>query len=470
MVSSQQSSSSSSPPNPSSSDADSTTKPTLIRPFEWLTSPESLQRLIDEHVLVVNDNDDFDDNVNDDGLDSQTDNKDHDHYHESDKKHQSRGGGRRRRVLHIGCGSSSWGEHLLFADQHMNQNSWEKVVNVDRDVETMDQMEQRWDKLCLEQQQQQQQQQQVAELPSAGPSLRSLHDRMEFCTIDFTTTKLPFGDGYFDVILDKSTLDCTLCSDTATAYMLIEIYRTLSSNDGVYLIISFHEIELLLPLLKDLPGAQWTVEHTTMERQLERIGHSSSSTASIRSNEEENKKTTRGLERPEDPSQARIDGTNDHYPTTKTKPLNVLIIRKQKRQDEDNETSSFLLDYDEVCQHIHNVNDSWFQIQNPLLTKERIDIIRHAFQMDGIEEGKDSSRGRSRTNPLLLTLEEAYNALFTDAEREHLTMEHFVEDWDAFCCESLGGEKDSISSKDNQHKTEEVVSFELALKFLEFSQ
>jgi hypothetical protein len=95
---------------------------------------------------------------------------------------------------------------------------------------------------------------------------------MEFFTLDFTRQSLP--DPYidsFDLVLDKSTLDCTLCSDSATASLLLEVYRTLKTNGGVYIVISFHEMELLLPLLQDLPGARWTVEHTTMDRQIEKI-------------------------------------------------------------------------------------------------------------------------------------------------------------------------------------------------------
>ena len=55
----------------------------------------------------------------------------------------------------------------------------------------------------------------------------------------------------------------------------------------------------------------------------------------------------------------------------------------------------------------------WFQQHEPLLTRQREQALKEAFE-----------------NPL--ALEPAYLALFTDAEREHLTYEHFLEDWDAY--------------------------------------
>ena len=93
---------------------------------------------------------------------------------------------------------------------------------------------------------------------------------MEFLTLDFTKESLPeHYNNSFDLVLDKSTLDCTLCSDIATASLLLEVYRTLKEDGGVYIVVSFHELDLLLPLLRDLPGALWDVECTTMERQVE---------------------------------------------------------------------------------------------------------------------------------------------------------------------------------------------------------
>ena len=81
-------------------------------------------------------------------------------------------------------------------------------------------------------------------------------------------------------------------------------------DGGVYLVISFHELDLILPLLRDLPGAQWTVTHTTMERQVECIVANASS---------------RFVASPVDTSSSDAEPTEEKKPR---KPLNVLIARR----------------------------------------------------------------------------------------------------------------------------------------------
>eukprot|EP00957_Ditylum_brightwellii_P139055 10598549-Ditylum_brightwellii.AAC.1 len=110
----------------------------------------------------------------------------------------------------------------------------------------------------------------------------------------------------FDLIVDKSTLDCALCSkDDDAVRLLCMAYRYLkppplqktlheqSDNNyhihqqnenetyyreglnvrqteegggGVYAVISFHPPDFLQPLLQNLPGASWNVEHYTVLR------------------------------------------------------------------------------------------------------------------------------------------------------------------------------------------------------------
>jgi Methyltransferase domain len=354
----------------------SETASSTIRPFEWLTSPVSLSSLIQEHVLG--------------------------------NRYPPRDGTSCSddaeacpppllKALHVGCGSSTVGEYLV------HKMNFSKVVNLDCDHETMQRMQARWIDISR----------------WHSPSRES--SQMEFLTLDFTKEQIP--DEYthsFDLVLDKSTLDCTLCSDTATASLLVECYRTMRPDGGVYLVISFHELDLLLPLLRDLPGAQWKVECTTMDRQVEEIRGGSDSVGATAE------------------STTMPSATASHN----QKPLNVLIARRFTSPDGDpNDGTSSELDFDEVYNHVHRVNDQWFQEQQPLLTERRIDELKRAF---GTAD-KDYALG------------EAFPLLFTEAEREHLTFDHFLEDWEAF-----------VNEKGNTSKT--TMNFETATEFLKEMQ
>jgi SAM-dependent methyltransferase len=322
-------------------------------------------------------------------------------------------------ALHIGCGSSTVGEYLL------QRLGFHEVVNVDRDEEIMKQMEVRWKNIVAK---------------TGGRDVLMKRKTMEFITMDFTVEHLP--DQYtnrFDLVLDKSTLDCTLCSDTATASLLIEVYRTLKKDGGVYIVISFHELDLLLPLLRDLPGTKWTVEHTTMDRQVERIVTTTNQTYDDDNNDNNN--------------------LHESFPSPNQRPLNVLIARCTTNQEnderEEDDSCRHTLVFEDVCQHVHAVNDRWFQEQHPLLTEERTKDLQHAFgmsQQPGCDEdGADSSK--------ILSLQEAFYVLFTPTEREHLTFEHFLEDWEAF-----------LEANSNSVTSSTTITYTAAVQFLQQTQ
>lgn len=372
-----------------------------IRPFEWLTSPASLACLIEEYVLRRIRPRRQRRNANSDGSASHP---------------------FQLQALHVGCGSSTVGEFLI------ETLGFSKVVNVDCDEETMQRMEERWNnKVCRT-------------IPESSHRIaddrllpQQEQSRMEFVTLDFTKDHLPETyNNMFDLILDKSTLDCTLCSDTATAALLVECYRTLRADNGVYMVISFHELDLLLPLLQELPGAQWNVTHSTMERQVEDILASTDNVATPA----------------KDMTKPATKAVSNHD----IKPLNVLIARRYNNNDDDHDDDvSSTLDFDSVYQHVHRVNDRWFQKQQPLLTKERIEELRQAFGGVPTTTMESATHDKSKK----YSLEEAFPLLFTDAEREHLTFEHFMEDWAAFVETKQGGLGD-----------DKTITFEVAIDFL----
>ena len=388
----------------------STTEKSKIQPFEWLTSPESIGRFVREHVL------DGDDHACNDG---------------SERKKPT--------AMHIGCGSSTVGEYLV------QELGFSKVVNVDRDRETLEGMAERWSEMTNDDSSNNAEEKKDESIEQKGSLLLTPGDystnndkndkSMEFWCLDYTSETLPklYADS-FDLVVDKSTLDCTLCSDcSATAAFLSEIYRTLSSNHGVYLVISFHEIDLILPLLRDLPGAHWTVSHTTMERQVENLNLN---------------KHSHAIETPKSVS-IELDSENDteSIPSNR-KPLNVLIARKLPTC----ETGGEQIVFEDVVNHVQEVNDRWFQDEQPLLTNERIEDLKAAFF------GNDDHSKR-------MELEDAYGVMFTDAEREHLTYEHFLEDWEAFCQEE---EQDRPKSLEVQNTS--MITYDRALSFLRANQ
>mmetsp|Transcript_595 Transcript_595/g.1391 ORF Transcript_595/g.1391 Transcript_595/m.1391 type:complete len:117 (+) Transcript_595:637-987(+) len=62
------------------------------------------------------------------------------------------------------------------------------------------------------------------------------------------------------------------------------------------------------------------------------------------------------------------------------------------------------------------------------------------FSSDLRQNNDDDDKAGATETSKFLSLEDAYEVIFTEAEREHLTYEHFLEDWVAFATSSIGGE------------------------------
>lgn len=297
-----------------------------------------------------------------------------------------------KRALHVGCGSSTLGEFLV------EEMGYVQVVNVDKDGSTLQQMQVRWQRRFPEDQ------------------------RLVFCKVDLAAERIPYPHGYFDVVLDKSTLDCTLCSDEATAGLLCEVYRSLRPEHGVYVVISFHHVDMLLPLLRDCPGTDWVVTHHVIPREVEDI---------IMTNAEKN--TSIHSKPQSDTNGESAWSTGSFQPQEEyRRTVNAIICQRQSHGEVE-------LDRERVRLHIHETNDEWFRKTNPMLTRTRIDELQIMFQERSLD------------------LRLCYEILFTAAEREHLTFDHFLEDWNAFL--------------ENRPKVApDAMSFETAVEFLEEMQ
>jgi hypothetical protein len=153
-------------------------------------------------------------------------------------------------------------------------------------------------------------------------------------------------------------------------------------------------------LLTDLPGTDWEVTCQTMARRVERLDGS-------------------------DINGMSCEPTSSHHP-----PLSVLTARKLS-------IGHSQLDPTDIGDHVRHINDVWFQESRPLLNHQRQEELRTSF-----------------VRPL--PPQEAYEYLFTETEREDLTYDYFLQDWDAFL--------------KLRHLKEELITFDIAVDFLTVMQ
>ena len=113
------------------------------------------------------------------------------------------------KILVIGCGNAKFSEDLYDAGYH---NIW----NIDISKVVIKQMK-----------------------------VRNVHRKgMKYEVMDCCRLKYP--DNFFDVAIDKSTIDALLCGDNSfiiTALMLKESQRVINENGGRYIAISYGKPE-----------------------------------------------------------------------------------------------------------------------------------------------------------------------------------------------------------------------------------
>ena len=332
-------------------------------------------------------------------------------------------------VLHIGCGSSTLGEMLL-----QTFDRFHHVINVDVDVETLLGMKKRW--LTL-----------VEKWNRVNGSSCDTLPQLSFAYMDFQSKHQKHVKGLddvfesnsqkFDLILDKSTLDCLLCSDDGAAGLICKVYQHLKVN-GVYFLISFHQVHFIKRLLEDCPGASWSIEHFTVERRVDSPAKMKQQESLLykdvnlkfdsRNDSLVEESNTVVLE--DVPSATWKDGSfapDDEY----RRVVNVFVCRRHRSDQKTTDN----LDYASVVNHIHEVNDEYFKEANPLVTHVRTEQLKsqfeHEMKINMLGEDDDCN-----LTSFVLSLEGCYRVLFTEAEKEHLTFEYFMEDYEAYCEEN----------------------------------
>jgi hypothetical protein len=359
-------------------------------------------------------------------------------------------------ALHVGCGTSTVGESLSLLHERVVKDAskclsetklmykmhYGHVVNVDIDTDALQSMQSRWAQL------------------QRRNSHNKINGEMDWGFIDFTKestcrdaldvfyrTSNVVDGGYFDLVLDKSTFDCLLCAESdAVTGLLCEVYRALRipskiTNDvdsdeliwgGVYILITFHPVEFVRDMLTQLPNAEWVVEHEVITREVENVGDTSAEDFVCNTNIEE--------------IITRYDKAANCIVSTgvKTKSISTDEINQGKTSawssgkfcpDENYKRSisvfacrricttapNCILDRDAVRKHVEQCCNEWFKTTNPMVTVERENEISLAFA------------SASTDNSGAIDLRQCYDILFTDSEKEHLTYEYFLEDWDAYC-------------------------------------
>ena len=292
------------------------------------------------------------------------------------------------------------------------------------------------------------------------------------------------------MVLDKSTLDCLLCAETTVvAQFLCEVYRALrvplpantttatetSSWGGIYVLISFHPVEFIQKLLQLLPGSDWNIEHEVIKREVEDVTKQNQATGTVYEVQPDRMEDSNTKDMPHpSASSAWSSGTfnpDENYRKTVTVfTCRRLCSQSSSSCDNNIPLHTHILDKEQVRKHIEAVCDEWYQTQNPMITGEREEHLHRAFteaatvkmnlNQDEIESHDKSNV--SIADSISIDLEKCYDILFTDAEKEHLSYEYFLEDWEAYCARIVDGGHTAMDRNG--------MTFDIALDFLKEMQ
>ena len=434
-----------------------------IVPFEWLTNFASLSLLLDPSNLFPNSGHEYNENSGHEHNETEsstrkTDDKENNYSYKMKKNNIIRN----LNVLHIGCGSSTLGENLM-----RRYEEYKTVINVDNDDPVLNSMNKRWIRLL--------------EKWNSNKEGRCLWKHLDFNHVDFddvnehkengNRTELQFQlkRNTYDLVLDKSTLDCALCSGDASSGLIYNAYNSLKPDGGVYFVISFHSVDLILPMLKNCPGLDWKVRHFVVPRKVDSPSdidlQNKSYTIDSANDQFDFEKmsptspTVDLVQSKEQQSWSNEEGTfqpNESY----RKFVNVFICKRYQRQHNDDH-SSCIVDRDAMRHHIHDCNDLHYKNHNPMVTHVRKEHIKKRFleQLALEEKSIDDCDCADKHEKVKLELRVWYQILFTEAEKEHLTFDYFLEDYEAFS-------KEHISRQDNENG----MTLTQAIDFLETMQ
>jgi SAM-dependent methyltransferase len=418
------------------------------RPFEWLTSPASL----DPFLLMAMGGGTSNIRTNDDVEEDCAGEAGEEGGRGQDSATVSE---RTKKILHVGSGRSALGEYLALEAKF----GAALVVNADSDREALEAMRRRWDKVAANlEQEKRRRATEVDEKQERDQCMERGSAEVLFEVVGVGGQPMQYPDGYFDAVVDKSTLDCAICNhgnsghssitidggrgrgnndpDPSVADFLCEVHRLLRPDGGVYLLVSFHSVDFIRPLLL-APGLEWDVEAFAMERQAESLQPGAQPTSSplvpTANHPPQNPLSDGDVEAQPSRTPWSSNGTfepDEAYQRT----VNVLLCRRRPSDSSAGVTG--VADGSEVAAHVDAVMDKWFRQTNPMLTRAREEAIRQQM-------------------PACVSLQTGYEILFTDSERAHYTYDLFLEDWDAYC-----------DSQDGKPTPRQEMSRDIAIQFL----
>jgi ubiquinone/menaquinone biosynthesis C-methylase UbiE len=312
---------------------------------------------------------------------------------------------------------------------------------------------------------------------------------LDFCNSDQCERNL--DDNSFDVVLDKSTLDCALCSKDATSALLAQSYRALRPNGGVFFLISFHSPQLIVPLLKYLYDND--IEYYTVDRMIDDYRYNEG--VELENDQPRTARSTNKLSqstplmfcsshcresyrqsgRQQSSRYITINHKmkeTKHYDKVSAKTVNVFVCRKSI--DYNNIQGMNCIDIEALHAHVLQVCNDWFMIENPLVTQVRENTLRHSFREKlGLLHADDIDHD---LDGLYLPLEVCYDILFTADEKSNLPYDFFLEDWNAFVLDSsntdeLPEEGRLFLKNENQTAMKpDAMTLQVALTFLKAMQ
>ena len=350
-------------------------------------------------------------------------------------------------ALHVGCGTSTVGESLLCLREKEfggYQLQYGHVVNVDIDQDALDVMQHRWKQRLL-------QTQGIDNIELGVMDWRHLDFKSEescrlaldplYRSLLQRPPSNPHNDlgGYFDLVLDKSTLDCLLCSETdVVAVFLCEVYRALKvpnpspdhPHGGVYVLVTFHPVEFIQQLLSGLPGAHLEITYEVIKRKADIVN-----TIDALEVEEVVSGTNQLKFEHETPkelptvSSAWSSGSfnpDENY----RKTITVFTCRRKLNPTQGISNQTYTLDRRLVREHVESTCDKWYQTASPMVTNEREATLREDFQKAVVSQhGAESTLNED----VLLDLKTCYELMFTEEEKQVLPYDYFIEDWEAYC-------------------------------------
>jgi len=237
---------------------------------------------------------------------------------------------------------------------------------------------------------------------------------------------------YYDLIVDKGTLDCALTQESeeegeeevyhdSVTHLLCHVHAALrpppskpcdqssatghycNYQGGVYVCISLHPKDFLLPLLQNLPKVDWYVEYHSLDDGI---------------NESHN---------------------NKNYNHKATAP-SVFICRKVCYRcnmlwtQREGIATRTVLDFQQVQSYVTQFIHQYFTQIHPTITCEREDMIRESFHhYDSCHPNDLRHQSMNPTMEGRVPVDIGYTFLLTDEERECILLDEFINLWTKYC-------------------------------------